>query len=324
MSDLERRYLRLLRAYPADYRRLRGAEIVGTYLDLAGPDRRWPSLADAADLVRGGLRQRLRAAGADDLIPGIRLAAVLAFLAATALASVWSVLELRRPAPEMGLQPVGPFISIAAVAWAAWLVAAAGYTLSTRRYARHLLWAAVLLTALVVPVSPLTGLNRPPLFVLAPQLALGVIALGMPERPPLAARMALLPVSALAAAVAARLFENGNFFAGYLSFEAVSTPLAAGAVLLVVTLMVALDLARRRDFRGGWALLILATPLGLLALRELAQGAVGRNPDWAALAATALTVSVAGPALLMLAVAARARIGQVHSGPSCPNCGSPR
>ncbi|WP_434090352.1 hypothetical protein [Micromonospora avicenniae] len=97
MSDLERRYLRLLRAYPADYRRSRGAEIVGTYLDLAEQGQRWPSPADAADLLRGGLRQRLRAAGAADLIPGVRLAAVLAFLTATTLAAAWSVLELHPP-----------------------------------------------------------------------------------------------------------------------------------------------------------------------------------------------------------------------------------
>ncbi|MEU7934965.1 hypothetical protein [Micromonospora echinofusca] len=108
MSELERRYHRLLRAYPAEYRRARGAEIVGTYLDLAGPGRRWPSPADAADLVRGGLRQRLRAAGAADLVPGVRLAAVLAFLTATALAGAWSVLELRPPPAGGARRPPAP------------------------------------------------------------------------------------------------------------------------------------------------------------------------------------------------------------------------
>ncbi|MEU2611941.1 hypothetical protein ABZ570_10210 [Micromonospora sp. NPDC007271] len=324
MSDLERRYLRLLLAYPADYRRLRGAEIVGTYLDLAGPGRRWPSPADAADLVHGGLRQRLRAAGTADFVPGVQLAAVLAFLTATALAAVWSVIELRPPASEFGVQPVGPFASSAVAAWAAWLVAAVGYALAPGRYARPLLWVAVLLTALVAPVSALTGLTPPPLFVLAPQLALGVVALGMPERPPLAARIALLPAGALAAALADHWFTTGNLFAGYRSFEAVATPLAAGAVLLIATLVLALGLAHRGDFRGGWALLVLATPLGLLSVRELAEGAVGRNPDWAALTATTLTVGLAGPALLMLAVAVRTRLAPPRAARCCPNCGSPR
>jgi hypothetical protein len=38
MSDLERRYRRLVRiCYPAGYRDVRGTEIVGTYLALASP-----------------------------------------------------------------------------------------------------------------------------------------------------------------------------------------------------------------------------------------------------------------------------------------------
>ncbi len=43
MRKLEHRYRRLLHAYPLGYRRARGAEIVGTCLDLAEPGRRWPS-----------------------------------------------------------------------------------------------------------------------------------------------------------------------------------------------------------------------------------------------------------------------------------------
>ncbi|MFD2763353.1 hypothetical protein [Micromonospora eburnea] len=321
MSDLERRYLRLLLAYPAEYRRLRGAEIVGTYLDLAGPDRRWPSPADAADLVRGGLRQRLRAAGAADLVPGVRLAAVLAFLTATALAAAWSVLELRPPAPESGLPPLGPFNTIGMVAWAAWLAAGAAHALAPRRYARPILWAAVLATALVVPVSALAGLARPPLLVLAPQLALGVVALGMPARLPLAARAALLPGSALAAGLAASRIRDGYFFESYRGIEV--GPLA-GTVLLVVALVLALDRARGRDFRGGWALLVLATPIGLLFVRELAERAVGRNPDWAGVSGTAVAVAVAGPALLMCALAVRARTAPAQPRSACPTCGSSR
>ncbi len=59
MDALERRYRRLLVAYPAGYRDRRADEIVGTILDAAPPGRRRPSLADAADLVAGGLRQRI-------------------------------------------------------------------------------------------------------------------------------------------------------------------------------------------------------------------------------------------------------------------------
>jgi hypothetical protein len=62
--NLERRYRRLLRAYPPTYRAERGEEIVSTYLELAGPGQDWPSVGDAADALPGGIRQRLRAKGA--------------------------------------------------------------------------------------------------------------------------------------------------------------------------------------------------------------------------------------------------------------------
>ena len=59
-TPLERRYRRLLRAYPAAYRRRHGDELLTTLLDAAGPDRVRPSRRDVVDLVRGGLRQRFR------------------------------------------------------------------------------------------------------------------------------------------------------------------------------------------------------------------------------------------------------------------------
>jgi hypothetical protein len=60
-ARLEARYRRLLRAYPASYRAAREDEIVGVLMDGAAPGQRRPSVAAAADLVRGGLVTRLRA-----------------------------------------------------------------------------------------------------------------------------------------------------------------------------------------------------------------------------------------------------------------------
>ncbi|WP_327011098.1 hypothetical protein OHA72_29795 [Dactylosporangium sp. NBC_01737] len=60
MTPLERRYRRLLLAYPAAYRRRHGDELVTTLLDAAAPGRVRPGRRDTADLVRGGLRQRFR------------------------------------------------------------------------------------------------------------------------------------------------------------------------------------------------------------------------------------------------------------------------
>jgi hypothetical protein len=57
---LARRYRRWLLAYPADYRRERGDELIGTLLDLAGPGRARPHPLDVLDLLRAGLARRLR------------------------------------------------------------------------------------------------------------------------------------------------------------------------------------------------------------------------------------------------------------------------
>ncbi|MFC0004311.1 hypothetical protein [Micromonospora siamensis] len=320
MTELERRYLRLLWAYPAEYRRARGAEIVGTYLDLADPGRRRPSLADAADLVRGGLRERLRAAGVTDLLPGVRLAAALAFLAATALAGFWAVPELHPPASEFGLQPVGPFASLGMAAWAAWLLAAVGYALTPPRWARPLLWLAVAVTALILPVSAATGLSRPPLFVLAPQLALGVVALGLPPRAPAPAR--LIPLATAVGAVAfAALPVPYVLLVGYRDVWTFDIPVAVGVVLLLVATAVAIRPGRRWDFRGGWALLILSTPIGLLVVHELARS-VERNPTWTTLAATATAVGLLGPALLAAALTFRLHMSPRRATHSCPDCGA--
>ncbi|RZU49134.1 hypothetical protein EV385_0869 [Krasilnikovia cinnamomea] len=63
MTDLERAYGRLLRLYPADYRRARGAEMLDVLLSAAEPGRRRPALREQGALVLGALRIRAKAAG---------------------------------------------------------------------------------------------------------------------------------------------------------------------------------------------------------------------------------------------------------------------
>ncbi|MEU7905422.1 hypothetical protein [Actinoplanes sp. NPDC049118] len=81
-ARLERRYRRLLLAYPGPYRRRHGAEIVTTLLDLAEPGRGRPAAAQALHLVACGLRQRFR------LPAGRPLALVAAVLAAVAVGAL--------------------------------------------------------------------------------------------------------------------------------------------------------------------------------------------------------------------------------------------
>jgi hypothetical protein len=58
LAALERRSRWLLRAYPADYRRERGGEIIGTLLETTPGGRAWPRPSDARALAVGGLRTR--------------------------------------------------------------------------------------------------------------------------------------------------------------------------------------------------------------------------------------------------------------------------
>ncbi|KAB1908938.1 hypothetical protein F8279_05360 [Micromonospora sp. AMSO1212t] len=53
---LEKRYRMLLRAYPAGYRRERADELIDTLIGDEPTNRRWPSLREAASLIRGALR----------------------------------------------------------------------------------------------------------------------------------------------------------------------------------------------------------------------------------------------------------------------------
>jgi hypothetical protein len=81
MTAHERRFRRLLWAYPGHYRQRHGDEIVTTLLDLAG-DGRGPTVAHQLHLVACGLRQRFR------LPAGRPLAAIGAVLAMVLLGAV--------------------------------------------------------------------------------------------------------------------------------------------------------------------------------------------------------------------------------------------
>jgi hypothetical protein len=67
---LERRYRRLMLAYPRDFRSRRGDELLGMLVDAAPPGRTRPTAADAADLLWAGLRQRLVPGQVDGLDAG--------------------------------------------------------------------------------------------------------------------------------------------------------------------------------------------------------------------------------------------------------------
>jgi hypothetical protein len=323
MTDLERRYARWTALfYPADYRRTRGSELVDTYLSLAAPDRRRPSPADIADLAAGGLRQHLRTERG--LGSGFRLAGLLALTTATACATGWAILEALAPTPSWSSQ-VGPFLSLAVAAWAAWLLAAVVYLAASGRWFRWAAGLAVLVTAGIVPSAALTGLPRPPLSVLLPQIVLGVVTLGAAGQRlwwvrlmPIAAAAAILPIAIGTA-------PTLDFISGYYDLAATALP-AAAVTLLIGALLIALGLAARRDYRGTWAMLILLTPIGMLAVNPL--GAVlddsgpGRAmiPAWSSMVVASVLVAMIGPMPLPLALVARGRMSAGRRPPGPGHC----
>jgi hypothetical protein len=204
---LARRYERLLLAYPAGYRRRRSAEILGTLLDSARPGQRRPALADAADLVRGGLRARFGQHRVPGLDAGLVVAGPLALgLAAGLSAFLWLVCE---PVPhpldywQAWQHPTfGPFFTLGPVCFAGWLLAAAGRVALPHRGARALTWLALAVTLALLPAAALTGYARPALWSTGALTLLGVVALAGTGRPaPPAERLGVLAASLAAAAV---------------------------------------------------------------------------------------------------------------------------
>jgi hypothetical protein len=331
VTDLERRYARWTALfYPANYRRERGSELVDTYLSLVAPGRKRPSVGDVVDLAAGGLRQHARMA--EGLGPGFRLAGLLALMTATAFATGWAIFEVLAPTPPRSSQ-VGPFLSLAIAAWAAWLLAAVVHVAASGRWLRWAVGLAVLVTAGVLPTAALTGLPRPPASVLLPQIVLGVVALGAAGRHPWWVRLMPIAVAAAILPVAIGTAPGLDFFSGYHNLAARALP-AAAVTLLIGALLLALGLAARRDYRGAWAMLILLTPIGMLAVNPL--GAVlddsgpGRPviPAWSSMVVASVLVAVMGPMLVPLALAARAWLSRGRCSPGadlgrCPTCGAP-
>jgi hypothetical protein len=331
--SLERRYRLLLRAYPPAYRAARGAEITGTYLDLAGPGRRWPALGDVADVLRGGLRERLRASGAHDAAAGVRLAATVALATAAALA-IWQLLLRSLPGQVLltsrGMVPprlFGPFATVGVVPDAAWVLAAVAAAARPARLARALAGIGLLLTLAVVPFAFLTHHFLPPTVVF-PQLALGLAALALPARRGWAARLApgLTVVAASGICLARRWLgaERWRSLAGWgwwhhwYPGSAASGEQQVALALVAGTFLVGCACTRWRDSRWLWAALILLTPAALLWL--LPDAFPGGGPGLWLIPLFAAMIAAMTSAVIPLALKLTAR---AHSRGQCIACPQP-
>ncbi|AGL19288.1 hypothetical protein [Actinoplanes sp. N902-109] len=286
-------YYRLLFAYPRRYRQERGRELVDTYRMMAG-DRDRPRLTDATDLIMGGVRERLRAAGLAGLADALPVAAVFALSALSALSVVYLVVYEFHPATAEGLGSFGPFATFFVFAYVGWLVTAVLAAVAPGRPAR--IGSAVSLALLLAAVGlRLAHTSVPDLKMFLPFAlgVLGVVALPLPTVTSRAARLA--PVlaavgTALAAAVrlpigspdlwhATSLWQAGpESYATCCSYRLpASYPLHLTAIgLLLAGVVAALWYLRRGSARGGWLLLVLATPIaGLEALQLATTSSIG-------------------------------------------------
>ncbi|BCY07450.1 hypothetical protein [Actinoplanes sp. L3-i22] len=289
MSDLTTAYRRLLVAYPARYRRERGDELVGLYLEMAG-DRRRPRPADAADLIRGGLRERLRVAGLSGLSDGLPAAGVIALAALGAIAVYYlATVEVQHLWPYSFNAPIGPFRTPAALAYLGCLVAVLAYAAFPGRVARAAGAGAVLLLGALLLVRGAIGMPvvTMPAYLLIPLFALSALALGAPRAPSWPVRLTPLAVTVAAVLVAAAhlpaplagesepvgtIWETStwgySFCCSYLSPTTLVLHLTALA-LLAIGVVVALWDASDGRARGAWTLLLLLTPIALMEAMRL-------------------------------------------------------
>lgn len=330
--SLERRYRKLLRAYPVGYRAQREEEILGTYLELAGQDRRWPAARDTTDVLAGSLRERLRANGTLGVIPGLRVAATVA-LSVVAGLSAWWLLTMWAPATRVPAIPaslaaalsrehvqipelaprLGPFATLGVVPDAAWILTALVAACTAGRLARVLIACSLVLTVAVVPVGAVTAYVAPPLPLLIPQFSLGVLALALPSGRPLWVRAAPLAIAVAAAAAAGLLPQRTAWVA-----DPSAGLLQSLAVVLVAgTFLGGLAYRVRRDSTGLWAALLLLTPATLVYMLPHDYSSGGYQL-WQ-VTTRAAVVTLLGGLLVALAVKLAGR----RAPGSCPACGQP-
>jgi hypothetical protein len=274
---LERRYRRLLIAYPHDYRIQRGDEIVATLLDLAPPTRRTPSLADAIDLLASGMRRRLRTGSIDGLEAGLALAAPFALAIAAGISAYawWRVEPVADSVYIGGPALLGEFRTLGPLAYAAWLLAAVARSILKPAAGRVVIGGAIAITLLVPVLAPLTTVDRPPLWVLMALSVFGGLALagtsvavGAPG-PSTDERLAV-PAGAVAVAVTASaavlLWPPTGVGYGYYyqpTIARVGVVVAAG-VASVALVAIARALRRKPAQDWLWATALLGLPAGWL------------------------------------------------------------
>jgi hypothetical protein len=171
VDELERRYRRLMRAYPPGYRRERADEIVGTFLECAPAGQTRPTAGDTADIVVAGLRERLGVLGTGDVGLGLRTAAPVALALAAGMAAVGLLRDSQSTVGHPS--PFKPALFV----YAAWLLAVAGRVVLPAIVARLLAGVALLGTLAAVVAMASSWSSPSPGWSLMVLTLLGCVAI---------------------------------------------------------------------------------------------------------------------------------------------------
>jgi hypothetical protein len=295
------------------------------------------------DLLRGGLRQHLRARHALGLVDALPFAAHLALTTAASLAGLWLFRAERIVVPEEAAwQSVGPFGTLGAIVWILWLLTPLAALLGA---GRPMVAVALLGTVALLPASALTEYLRPPLLVLVSQAALGLVALAVPGRRESPAGLSEPPPSHWKSPLGPHksLSRRGSppsrrwspltpgdhrwspFAAAGLAVTAVTTGHAAlsqptglyylllpslshaGLLLASVVVVAAVVFTVRRDPRGWWPALVLLGPLLLLLMNLPFVAGPQPWPTWPVAAVTATAAALAASAAFPVTLWLRGR-----------------
>jgi hypothetical protein len=250
MTTLERHCQLLLRVYPAEYRDVRGEEIIGTLLEATPPGRSWPRRRDIWGLIFGGLRARAARNRERTTAANLRQAAfagvaaylvyvTAAFLSSNVSAGVstWPVLlasVLTFVAVVLALVTGSRIVVLAAVLPAAAAVCYAGpWTTRALEYAAAVLPILAVHLALLAALVALAGtgkrLSRGLLVLVGLFAVLPVV--GRLAVPFLGAAFGLLLLSAVAASIVWAVIDARPAMALVVLFLALFLPLAIGDLL---------------------------------------------------------------------------------------------
>ncbi|MEV0661392.1 hypothetical protein ACIBI3_06610 [Actinomadura luteofluorescens] len=304
MSALELRYRRLLAWYPTGHRAEHEEEMLDVLLSAARPGQTRPSPADAADLLLGAVRIRLRRAAGDATgSPWPGALAVAGFVSLLMLVAEGLRFALNVPETVMmidgrtdgGIGPMLPLYFGTAPYWVAWAGIAVLAWCGARRYATA---AACTVTAAQV-VLAVWGTNFPE----APYAYLGSSVAGIPLP------LALLATASLVASPGprhgARLLGRARV-AGFAAMAGVLTALSSQPLFSLLFQghlgdVSAHDIDRLYAFSEKWnyAQFVAVLVIAVLVCGALAKSRQGRR-------ASALLAGAGLPLLI--------RVGLVHMG----------